>query len=83
MTTVLVGVKDFRQNMAKYTKKANSKKYRVIVLRKNKPIFEIKSVDEKLVAREKLKEEIAEAREQVKRGEVVTHEEIMKDLGLL
>ena len=82
MTTRFVGMKDFRQNLSAYTKKA--KKYNIcyIVLRKNVPMLKVQGVDEKEIARARLAEEIHEAREQVKRGEVYTLEEVRKSLGL-
>lgn len=83
MTTKLIGMKEFRQNMAKYTKKARVKNIRFIILRKNVPVLEIKTIDEKEFALEKLKKEIAEAEEDIKHGRVYTQEEMMKKFGLL
>lgn len=83
MTTQFVGLKEFRQNLSGYTKKAKAQKIRYIVLRKNVPVLEVKALDGKEFALEKLAADIAEAREQVKRGEVYTQEEIMKEFGLL
>lgn len=78
----LVGMKEFRQNMAKYAREVKKVDTRLIVLRKNEPIFEIRPVDKKEIALEKLEIELTEAEEQIKRGEVVSHEEIMKEFGL-
>lgn len=47
------------------------------------PILEVTPIDKKTATLEKLAAEIAEAREQVKRGEVYTQEEIMKEFGLI
>ncbi|MBI2463773.1 hypothetical protein HYV57_02360 [Candidatus Peregrinibacteria bacterium] len=82
MTTRLVGMKEFRQNMASFAKKARKQNIRYIVLKKNVPVLEIRPVDEKKFAMEKLTHEIKEARKQVKEGNVYTHEEIMKEFGL-
>ena len=82
MTTQFVGLKEFRQNLSSYAKKAKAKKIRYIVLKKNVPLLEVKVLDEKEFVLEKLAADIAEAREQVKRGEVYTQEEIMKEFGL-
>lgn len=46
MTTQFVGMKDFRQNMSKYTEQANKKNIRYIVLKKNTPVLEINPIDE-------------------------------------
>jgi hypothetical protein len=82
MTTKFVGLKDFRQNLATYTKEAKIKKIRLIILKKNVPVLEVKALDEKEFTLEKLAAEIAEARKQVKEGKVYTHEEVIKKLGL-
>lgn len=83
MTTKLIGMKEFRQNMAKYTKKARKEKIRFVILRKNVPVLEVKTIDEKEFALERLKEEIAEAEEDIKHGRVYTEKEMMKKFGLL
>ena len=82
MDLKLVGIKDFRKNLAKYIKETQTGDVRIIVLRKNMPLFEVKPVEEKDIAIAKLEQEIAEARAQVKRGEVYTYEEVLKKLGL-
>ncbi len=46
MNTKFVGVKDFRQNMADYAKKAQKGVNRYIVVSRNVPLFEIKPFDE-------------------------------------
>lgn len=83
MTTKLIGMKEFRQNMAKYTKKARKEKIRFVILRKNVPVLEVKTIDEKEFALERLKQEIAEAEEDIKHGRVYTEKEMMKKFGLL
>ena len=47
MITRFVGIKQFRQNMAKISDQARKKKERLIVLRKNKPIFELRPIQAK------------------------------------
>ncbi len=83
MTTKLIGLKEFRLNLADYTKQVESGKVRLIVLKKNKPVLEINPIKQKKeFTLDDLEQEIAEAREQVKRGEVYTLEEVKKELGL-
>ncbi len=83
MVTKFVGMKEFRQNMASYTKKARTGKgVRYIVLRKNVPVLEVIPVDEKAFAMEKLRKELDEAEAQIARGEYYTQEEVLKSLGL-
>ena len=52
MKTQLVGLKEFRQNIASYSKRIQSHKVRYLVLRKNKPIFEVKAVDKDDIMKE-------------------------------
>ena len=82
MTTKFIGLKDFRQNLAGYTKEAKLKNVRFIILKKNVPVLEVKALDEKEFSLEKLAAEIAEARQQVKEGKVYTHKQVIKMLGL-
>lgn len=82
MVTKFIGMREFRDNMAKYTK--NTKKgVRYIVLKKNVPVLDIRPIDEKQFAMEKLSAEIEEAREDVRAGRVYSQEEILKEFGLL
>ena len=83
MTTKLIGMKEFRANISAITKKARKGDIRFIVLRKNVPVLDVRAIDEKEFAFEKLAAEIKEARAQVKRGEFYTQEEVMKKFGLL
>lgn len=82
MTTQLIGLKDFRQNLATYTKAAQKKNIRYVVLKKNVPVLEVKAINPKQAALEQLAREIAEARAQVKRGEVYTSDEVRKMFDL-
>lgn len=83
MTTQFIGLKDFRQNLATYTKKARAKQIRYVILKKNIPVLAVTPLDDKDATLEKLMADIATARQQVKRGQVHTQEEIMKEFGLL
>ncbi len=82
MTTKLIGLKKFRQNMAKYADEARRKKQRLIILKKNEPIFELKPLSKKDAALEKLTADINDALEDVKNGDVYSQEEIEKIFGL-
>lgn len=83
MTIKTIGIKEFRQNITTIWKNAQKKKIKYIVMYHASPILEVTPIDKKTTALEKLAAEIAEAREQVKRGEVYTQEEIMKEFGLI
>ena len=82
MVTKLIGVKEFRQNMAKYSAKAKRNGWRYVVLNRNMPIFEVKPFSKKEAIMEKLAADIAEARQQVRDGKVYTMEEVRRHLGL-
>jgi hypothetical protein len=79
MDTEFIGLKEFRENMSKFVKKG--KKY--IILRRNVPIFEVKVIDPKSIYKEEFLKSLEEAQEEVKRGEVYSQEEVMKEFGLI
>ena len=82
MVTKLIGVKEFRQNMASFAAKAKKNGWRYIVLSRNKPILEVKPLSNKEATLEKLAADIAEARADVKAGRVYTVDQVRKYLGL-
>lgn len=75
-------MKELRQNIAKVAKRAQQKNERYIVLRKNKPIFELRPLSVKERKREEFFASIRAAQEDVKAGRVYSHEEVKKRLGL-
>lgn len=81
MNTKFIGVKDFRQNMAEYAKKAQSKKTRFIVMNRNKPLFEIAPFEEE-EDYSSLYDSIMRAKADVAAGNFYTQEEIMKEFGV-
>ncbi len=83
MTIKTIGIKEFRQNITTIWKNAQKKKIKYIVMYHAQPILEVTPIDKKTNALEKLAADIAEARAQVKRGEVYTQEEIMKEFGVI
>lgn len=82
MTTKFVGVKEFRQNMAKIVKRSRKKNERIIVLRRNQPLFEIKPISEEDILLEEFESDIREALEDIKAGRTYSQEEVEKMLGL-
>lgn len=42
MNTKFVGIKDFRQNISEYAKRAQKGDSRFVIMNRNKPLFEIK-----------------------------------------
>ena len=82
MTTKFVGLKELRQNMAKISSEALKKNQRLIVLRKNAPLFELRPLTKTDMARLRFAHELEEARASVRRGEVYTTAQVRKLLGL-
>lgn len=82
MTTKLIGVREFRQNIASLYKKAVKDDCRYIILNRNKPIFKVEFLTEKDATLEMLAEEIQEARSEAKKGDVFDFEDVCKELGI-
>ncbi|MBI5753750.1 type II toxin-antitoxin system Phd/YefM family antitoxin [Candidatus Peregrinibacteria bacterium] len=83
MTTKFIGIKEFRQNMATYTKKAQKQQVRYIILKKNIPVLEVFPINEVDFAVEKLSRELNKAETEIKEGKFYSQEEIMKEFGLI
>ena len=82
MSTKFIGMKDFRQNLSAYSKEAKLTGVRIIVLNKNMPVLEVKSIQKDAFTLEKFQEEIEDARTQVKAGEVYTEDDAYRLLNL-
>ena len=82
MTIKLVGIKEFRRNLTKYSKEARSKNVYFIVMRHSQPIMKVMPVTQKELELEKLRADIAEARAQARRGEGYSSAEIRSLLGI-
>jgi hypothetical protein len=82
MTTQIIGVKEFRDNITTLWKTAKKKNVRYIVMNHSMPVLEVNPIKEDRLIFVKLSQEIGYAREQVKKGEVCTQEETYKELGL-
>lgn len=82
MTTKLIGIKKFRQNLTKISKEARTKNVHFIVMRHSVPQFRVTPMTRKELEYEQLKANIAEARAQVKRGDVYSTDELRKMLGI-
>ena len=82
MNTKFIGTKQLRQNMAEITKDAQKKNERIIVLRKNQPIFELKPLSNEESFKESFIRDIEKARADVKAGRVYSFEKICKEFGL-
>ena len=82
MTTKLIGIKEFRRNLTKVSKEAQTKNVYFIVMRHSKPVMKVLPMTRKELELEKLRADIAEARAQARRGEGHSSAEIRSMLGL-
>jgi hypothetical protein len=82
MTTKIIGIKDFRNNITHIWKDSQKKQIRYIVMHHSKPILEVTPIDEEEMILENLIEEIEKARKQVKKGELYSETEVYKKLGI-
>ena len=82
MTTKFIGVKEFRQNIAKIAKNSRKNNQRLVILNRNVPIFEVRPLSQKDLTLENLVQDIQEGLDDVKAGRVYSQEEIESMLGL-
>ncbi len=82
MTTRFIGLKELRMNMARITAEAVKKKQRLIVLRKNVPLFELRPLSKKDAEIERLLLAVKEGREDLAAGKTYSLEQMEKRLGL-
>ena len=82
MTTKMIGVKEFRQNMAQFSEEARRKNQRLIILKKNKPIFELKPFSEEESALEKLIIDVRDGLDDMANGRVYSHDDMKSLFGL-
>ncbi len=82
MTTKLIGIKEFRQNMTKLWKKGRKEKIRFIVMHHSMPVMEVNPIDEDELLLQVFAKDIEEALKQVKEGKVYTTAEARAKLGL-
>lgn len=82
MTTKIVGIKEYRQNITSLWKEARKHDIRYIVMYHAKPIFEVNPLHGEEVTLEALKRDVKKARKQAERGEVYSHQAIMAEFGI-
>ena len=82
MITKMIGVREFRQNMAVLYAQAKKNNWCYIILNRNKPIFKVEPLEGKDAVIEKLAQDIEEAREDIKKGRVYDFEKICDEIGL-
>ena len=81
MTTTFISIKEFRQNIATFAKRAKQKagKERIVVMNRTTPLFEVApfASDETLST---LMTSLQEAKQDVKKGRVYSHDEVLREL---
>jgi len=81
MNTKFIGIKEFRQNISNYVKKARKKDVRYVVMNRNTPLFEIAPFAKDIYL-DDFVESIMQAKKDVAQGRVVSQEEILKKYAL-
>ncbi len=82
MTTKLIGIKEFRQNVTSLYKQAQAKNIQYVVLNRNQPIFKVSPLSKKDTIIEKLALDVEEARNDIKKGRIFDFEAVCNELGL-
>ena len=82
MTTRIIGIKEFRQNIAELWKQAQKQGVRFIVMRHSIPIWDVKPIDEDELILEKYASEIKDAQKQAKKEKTYSSNEVREILGL-
>lgn len=82
MTTKIIGIKEYRQNITTLWKEAREKNIRYIVMYHAQPVFEVMPLQDKDQLVDLLREEVKTAREQAKKGEIISHEALMEEFGI-
>ncbi len=82
LKTKLIGVKDFRQNLAHYYAQGVKNGLSYIVTNRDRAIFEVKPLSKKEAMLKKLAADIAHAEQQVREGKVYTLEQVRQRLGI-
>lgn len=82
MTSRFIGLKELRQNISKVAREALKKNQRLIVLKKNVPIFELRPLTKKEASLEELLLSVKKAESDVKAGRVFTQKDVEQRYGL-
>jgi PHD/YefM family antitoxin component YafN of YafNO toxin-antitoxin module len=80
-TTKFSGIKEFRQHMAEFAKTAREQKQRIVVMNRNKPLFEVKPFADDVYL-DSFVASVVEAEADIAGGRMVSHDDLVKQLGL-
>lgn len=81
MNTKFVGIKDFRQNISDYAKLAQKGDAQFVIMKRNKPLFEIKPFAEDVYL-DSFAASMVEAEADISANRVIPHDDLAKKLGL-
>ncbi len=73
-----IGAKEFRANMHKYSEQARKKGCSLLVMKKNKPIFEVKPLTPKEKFYQELEILAEKARKDLKEGKAYSSAQVLK-----
>lgn len=79
MTTRVIGIKEFRQNL---TKLARQKSTRFIVMHHSVPVLKVEPIDEDELILEKYTDQIEQGLKEMREGKLFTSEEVRQHLNL-
>ena len=82
MTTKVIGIKAFRQNMTKLWKKGRKENVRFIVMHHSVPVMEVNPIDEDELLVQMFAKDIQEAWKQADEGKTYTAAEVRRRLKL-
>ena len=80
MNTKLIGIRDFRQNISEYAKKAQKNKSRYIITSHNIPLFEIVPFNNANAL--EVYKEVLEGLEDVKNNRTIPQKDVVKKYSL-
>ncbi len=79
MTTRVIGIKEFRQNL---TKLARQKNVRFIVMHHSEPVLRVEPIDEDTLILEKFGDQLERGLKDAKEGNYISEEALRKELKL-
>ncbi len=82
MATKFIGVKEFRQNIAKIAKSSQKNNDRFVILNRNTPIFEVRPLSDADFTLESLALGIQQGLDDAKAGRVYTQTQVESMFGL-
>lgn len=80
MTTQTIGIKEFRQNMAKLCKKARKENIHFIVMNHQVPMMRMSPIDEDQLILEKYADQIDRGMTEFERGESYSLKKVMDNI---